>query len=97
VKSSGTLQLQDLGRRGCPISLGRKSRFSDAFIARFNELTSRRAVEQGFDQWFPDAYERMDAVGYDERRATLRQVTIQVTQRKRDHDPRYAINRIFDR
>ena len=34
---------------------------------------------EGFDQRFLDVYERVDAMGYDERRATLRHFTVQVT------------------
>ena len=31
---------------------------------------------EGFDRWFLDAYEGVDAMGYDERRATLRRFMI---------------------
>jgi hypothetical protein len=38
----------------------------------------------------------MDGMGYDERRATLREFGVQVTLWKRDHDPRFAIDWAFD-
>lgn len=34
---------------------------------------------KGFDQWYLDVYERADAMGYDERRATMRQFRVHLT------------------
>jgi hypothetical protein len=51
---------------------------------------------ESFDQRFLDAYERMDALGYDERRATLDQFMVQVMLWKRDHELRYAIDWALD-
>jgi hypothetical protein len=44
----------------------------------------------------PNIYERVDAMGYDERRATLRHFMAQVTLWTRDQEPWYAIGWAFD-
>ena len=58
------------------------------------EQISRRL--EGFDRQFLDAAERVDAMGYDERRATLRQFAVQVTLWKRNHEPRFVLDWAFD-
>jgi site-specific DNA recombinase len=50
----------------------------------------------GFDQRLLDAYERVDEMGYEERRAILRQFNVQVTLWQKSHDPRYTIDWAFD-
>ena len=64
------------------------------FQQRHAEQIARRL--DGFDRRFLDAYERVDAMGYDERRAILRQFGVQVTLWKKDHEPRFAIDWAFD-
>lgn len=64
------------------------------FQQQYAEQIGRRL--KTFDRRFLDAYERVDAMGYDERRATLRQFAVQVTLWKRDHEPRFAIDWAFD-
>ena len=65
-------------------------------------LFQQRNIEQigkrlhDFNQRFLDAYERAEKMGYDERRAVLRQFAVQVTLWKKDHKPRYVIDWAFD-
>ena len=65
-----------------------------AFQQRHAEQIARRL--DGFDQRFLDAAERVDAMGYDERRAILRQFGVGVTLWKKEHEPRFAIDWAFD-
>jgi site-specific DNA recombinase len=65
-----------------------------AFQQRHAEQIAQRL--DGFDQRFLDAAERVDAMGYDERRAILRQFGVGVTLWKKEHDPRFAIDWAFD-
>jgi site-specific DNA recombinase len=65
-----------------------------AFQQRHAEQLAQRL--DGFDQRFLDAAERVDAMGYDERRAILRQFGVGVTLWKKDHEPRFAIDWAFD-
>ena len=65
-----------------------------AFQQRHAEQLARRL--DGFDQRFLDAAERVDAMGYDERRAILRQFGVGVTLWKKEHEPRFAIDWAFD-
>ena len=60
------------------------------FQRRHGEQIAQRL--NGFDQRCFDAYERLDTMGYDERRAILRQFAAQVARWKRDHESRYAID-----
>jgi hypothetical protein len=65
-----------------------------AYQQRHAEQLAQRL--HGFDQRFLDAAERVDAMGYDERRAILRQFGVGVTLWKKDHEPRFAIDWAFD-
>ena len=71
------------------VSAGRKAAEAELddlmFQQRHAEWIARRL--NGFDQRFLDAQDRVDTMGYDERRAILRQFSIQVTLWKQDHDP----------
>lgn len=49
-----------------------------------------------FHQRFLDAYARVDEMGYEEKRAILRQFNVQVTLWQKSHTPRYAIDWAFD-
>jgi hypothetical protein len=51
---------------------------------------------RGLDTRFLREWERLDALAYDERRAKLRKVNVGVTLWKRDHEPRFGIDRAFD-
>ena len=50
----------------------------------------------GFNQRFLDAYERVDSMSYEERRAILRQFNAQITLWQKSHDPRFTIDWAFD-
>jgi hypothetical protein len=41
-------------------------------------------------------WERLNALAYDERRAKRRKFNVGATLWKRDHEPRFAIDRAFD-
>ena len=51
---------------------------------------------RGLDTRFLREWERLDALAYDERRAKLRKFNVGVTLWKRDHEPRFAIDWVFD-
>jgi len=51
---------------------------------------------RGLDARLVQEWERLDVLPYDERRAKLREFNVAVTLWKRDHEPRFAIDRAFD-
>ena len=49
-----------------------------------------------FDRWISEEWDRIDAMGVDEKRAVLRRFGLTAVLWRKDHTPRYALDINFD-